>query len=201
MIKPFEPQSSHSIAAVILAGGQGSRMGGEDKGLVTFRQDPMISWTLEKVRPLVDELVISCNRNQSVYAGFGEQTVTDDAQGFLGPLAGVQAAMNQLSTRYRHLLVLPCDTPLISQELISLLIEKAQQQPDAITLLRAAGRSQCLHAVIPLQYHANLNKALASGQRAVFKWYKQFPIQEIDVETHAGFLVNMNTFEHLSLSA
>lgn len=190
-----------SIAAVILAGGQGSRMGGEDKGLVPFKQDPMISWTLEKVRPLVDTLVISCNRNQSVYAGFGEQTVTDDTQGFVGPLAGVQAAMNQLSAQHSHLLVLPCDTPLISQELIALLIQQAQQQPDAITLLRAAGRPQFLHAVIPLRYHANLNETLASGQRAVFKWYKQFPIQELDVETHAQCLLNMNTFEHLSLSA
>jgi len=190
-----------SIAAVILAGGQGSRMGGEDKGLVPFRQDPMIRWTLERVQPQVNELVISCNRNRETYAQFGVATVTDDTQGFVGPLAGVQAAMNHLGGRHSHLLVLPCDTPLISEELIGLLIAKAQQQPEAITLLHAEGRPQFLHAVIPAQYYDNLNATLQSGQRAVFKWYKQFPIQTVEVESHAQCLVNMNTFEHLSLSA
>lgn len=194
-------ESFSSIAAVILAGGQGSRMGGEDKGLVPFRQDPMISWTLERVQSQVDELMISCNRNRETYDRFGVVTVTDDTQGFVGPLAGVQAAMNHLDGRHSHLLVLPCDTPLIREELLGLLIDKAKQQPDAITLLHADGRPQFLHAVIPVQYHANLNATLASGQRAVFKWYKQFPIQSVDVESHAQCLVNMNTFEHLSLSA
>ncbi|WP_370279346.1 molybdenum cofactor guanylyltransferase MobA [Pontibacterium sp.] len=196
MSEPFS-----SIAAVILAGGQGSRMGGEDKGLVPFRQGPMIRWTLERVQAQVDELVISCNRNRETYDRFGLATVTDDTQGFVGPLAGVQAAMNHLDGRHSHLLVLPCDTPLISEELIDLLINKAKQQPDAITLLHADGRPQFLHAVIPVQYHANLNTTLESGQRAVFKWYKQFPIQTVEVENHAQCLVNMNTFEHLSLSA
>ncbi|MDI3326429.1 molybdenum cofactor guanylyltransferase MobA [Pontibacterium granulatum] len=194
-------ESFLSIAAVILAGGQGSRMGGEDKGLVPFRQGPMIRWTLDRVLSQVDEQVISCNRNRETYDRFGVATVTDDTLGFVGPLAGVQAAMNHLDGRHSHLLVLPCDTPLISEALIGLLIDKAKQQPDAITLLYADGRPQFLHAVIPVQYHANLDAALESGQRAVFKWYKQFPIQTVEVENHAQCLVNMNTFEHLSLSA
>ena len=56
------------VAAVILAGGQGRRMGGADKGLVEYRGRPLIEWVLEVLTPQVDELVISANRNLDTYA-------------------------------------------------------------------------------------------------------------------------------------
>ena len=37
--------SKNEISAVILAGGMGSRMGGKDKGLIEFRNLPLISYT------------------------------------------------------------------------------------------------------------------------------------------------------------
>lgn len=190
-----------SIAAVILAGGEGSRMGGEDKGLVHFQQRPMISWTLEKITPLVNEVLINCNRNISQYKSFGVGVVSDEKTGFLGPLAGVQAALNELSKRHTHLLILPCDTPLVSESLLERLVQQCTEKPDHIIYLNEAGRAHFLHAIIPTQYAENLNQSLDAGVRAVYRWYNQYPISEIDTSPYSHSLININQLSQLQGTA
>ena len=60
-----------NLTAVILAGGNGSRMGGLDKGLVPFNNNPLISYAINAVTPHVSEIIISANRNVSQYQEFG----------------------------------------------------------------------------------------------------------------------------------
>ncbi len=190
-----------SVAAVILAGGQGSRMGGEDKGLVRFRQRPMISSVVENAVAFTDEIVISCNRNHLQYSEFGYPLVSDEGEGFLGPLAGIQAALKALKTRHTHLLVLPCDTPLLSENLIERLIQQGLELPEAISILKAGERDHFLHALIPMQYSDNLDQFLASGMRAVYRWYKQFPLQKIDSYPFSHSLININQLDQLQDTA
>ena len=83
----------HDISCVILAGGRGTRMGGQDKGLVKFNNLPLIEHTIEKISPQVGEILISANRNLKVYAQYGLRIVTDTTNEFQGPLAGILAAM------------------------------------------------------------------------------------------------------------
>ena len=52
-------------------------MGGADKGLLDWHGKPLIAWLHEQVRPLSDDLIISCNRNQQRYAAFADQLVSD----------------------------------------------------------------------------------------------------------------------------
>lgn len=185
-----------SVAGVILAGGEGRRIGGEDKGLLIFRDRPMISWTVDQVRPLVNELVISCNRNQSGYATFGVTTLSDGEDSFLGPLAGINAAMQALAPRCSHLLVLPCDTPFIGAEVLKKLLLSAQQAPRSICFLVSGEQAHFLHAVIPAEYADRLREDLNQGVRAVYRWYKQFPI--LEVEADAASLVNFNHADQFS---
>ena len=113
--------SKNKITAVILAGGRSSRMGGDDKGLVEFRGKPMISYACDVVREKVGKILISANRNQNSYAAYGE-VVEDNLADFQGPLSGISAALNICSTPY--LFILPCDSPLITRELVDEIIEK-----------------------------------------------------------------------------
>jgi len=62
---------AHQITGVILAGGRGSRMGGVDKGLQTFRGMPMAMFTLLRLAPQVGEIMINANRNLAAYESFG----------------------------------------------------------------------------------------------------------------------------------
>ncbi len=51
------------ITGVLLAGGQGRRMGSVDKGLQLLRGKPMVQWVIERFAPQVDELLINANQN------------------------------------------------------------------------------------------------------------------------------------------
>lgn len=59
--------SKHDVSAVILAGGQASRMGGKDKGLILFNQKPLIQYAVNVVSQSVDSIWVSANRNLDLY--------------------------------------------------------------------------------------------------------------------------------------
>ncbi|WP_372598929.1 molybdenum cofactor guanylyltransferase MobA [Amphritea sp.] len=187
------------LAGVVLAGGQGSRMGGQDKGLLSFREAPMISWTLQQIRPVVDQLIISCNRNEHLYARFGETLVGDRKAGFNGPLAGVEAALAELDADVSHLLVLPCDTPLVSQQVLGMLVRHARLYPGHIVFLKTGAREHYLHAIIPACHRTALEQWLAAGQGAVGRWYRQLPHVALDVSRECDCLLNFNTPELLAV--
>lgn len=50
----------------------------------------------------------------------------------MGPLAGIQSALEIATSP--QLLILPCDTPLVSAELLAHLLTQAALKPQAITL-------------------------------------------------------------------
>ena len=88
------------VTALVLAGGLGRRMGGEDKGLVDLAGRPMIEFVLDALRPQVGRVLINANRNLERYAAYGHTVVADRHQGFLGPLAGVLSGLEESGSRY-----------------------------------------------------------------------------------------------------
>src|SRR3990172_9232766 len=105
------------ITGVILAGGEGRRMGGVDKGLRELRGKPMIQWVLERFAPQVDAVLINANQNLDVYARFGHPVVTDEIGGYAGPLAGLQCALN--TARHPLVATVPCDSPFLPSDLVA----------------------------------------------------------------------------------
>src|SRR5690606_25755799 len=73
-------RSEHQLddcSILLLAGGRGRRMGGKDKGWVQWQGMALIEHLHRTVRPLTDDLIISCNRNQDRYADLADQLVHD----------------------------------------------------------------------------------------------------------------------------
>ncbi len=196
------------ISAVILAGGEGTRLGGVDKGLIEFKGRKMIEWTLDVVKPHVSQLLISCNRNITDYMPLGDSVVCDRIAGSLGPLAGIHAALESLTsqsaqdTLQEHvLLVLPCDTPLVNKSIVERLLSAAQKSPESIILLVEEDFKHPLHAVIPVSLKQDLENYLIDGGRAVRKWYQQHNVVEVKISnTEQVALANVNTSEQLRLA-
>src|SRR5581483_1360528 len=83
------------VTGVVLAGGRGTRMGGADKGLVELHGRPLAAHALDRLRPQVDALLISANRNHDRYAALGAPVIADASSTFDGPLAGMLAALSR----------------------------------------------------------------------------------------------------------
>ena len=141
--------SKNEITAVILAGGQASRMDGDDKGLILFRELPLIAHVVNITKPKVSQTLISANRNLEEYANFGK-VISDDLEGYQGPLAGISKALKVCSTPY--LLVLPCDSPLIDVALIDSLIEKMEVTKADICVAHDGSIMHATFALIPVSY-------------------------------------------------
>jgi len=55
--------SNEKISGIVLAGGQGRRMGGVDKGLQVLAGKMMVEHVLARFSPQVDEILINANQN------------------------------------------------------------------------------------------------------------------------------------------
>ncbi|RTE65213.1 molybdenum cofactor guanylyltransferase [Amphritea opalescens] len=186
------------LDVIVLAGGEGQRMGGRDKGLVAFRSQPMAGFAVQLVKPYTQRLIISCNRHLPDYSELADQVVVDELDGFQGPLAGILSGLRVCNTE--QVLVLPCDTPLLKTTLIERLLMAAQARPEAITVLSEKDKLHPLHAVIPRRLVDDLSQWLEGGQRAVQRWMRTHPLQLIDIVDMSDQLCNLNTLQELHVA-
>ncbi|MDX1670029.1 MAG: molybdenum cofactor guanylyltransferase, partial [Limnobacter sp.] len=115
------------IAAVILCGGKGSRMGGVDKGLQYFKNAPLALTALLRLQPQVAEVMLNANRNIGVYEGFGVPVVCDTYPDYPGPLAGFHAGL--VNTNLPYLMTVPCDVPAFPLNLVEQMAQAFKDEP------------------------------------------------------------------------
>ena len=110
---------SRNIGALILAGGEGRRMGYRNKGLLQFRGRPMVAHVLEAVRPHTSYVAVSANHDIGQYQALGLPVFQDDPRYRVkGPLAGIAAAVPHFPAGLDAVLVVPCDLPLLPAGLV-----------------------------------------------------------------------------------
>ncbi|XZG70873.1 molybdenum cofactor guanylyltransferase [Chitinibacteraceae bacterium HSL-7] len=127
-------QNMVDVDAVILSGGRGLRMGGLDKGLVDLGGMPLVAWSIAQLRAQQHQpthILISANRNLADYGQFGLPVLRDIHDGFLGPLAGIHAAM--LASPAEFLLVVPVDAPFLPPDLLTRLRAQIGDAAIAVT--------------------------------------------------------------------
>lgn len=176
---------------LLLAGGQGQRMGGRDKGLLHWQGRPLIETLHARVRPLTDDLIISCNRNQDRYARYADRLVEDAESGFPGPLAGILAAL--AVARHDYLLVLPCDVPMIDECLLTDLRRMAAQHPGRPVMVREGEHWQPLLCMIPTAHAPLMQAAWQHGERSPRRALSPLHPQALQCPSGDARLANLNT--------
>ena len=86
------------VTCVILAGGQGKRMGTKNKALIPFNNSTLIEHAIQALKPQVDEIIISANRDLSYLKALGF-TVIEDQTKNQGPLIGIVSAAEHINTK------------------------------------------------------------------------------------------------------
>ncbi|WP_126455298.1 molybdenum cofactor guanylyltransferase MobA [Sulfuriflexus mobilis] len=192
-----KPIAYKDVAAVILAGGMGRRVGGEDKGLIELNGKPLIAHVIDIIAPQVESLVISANRNIKQYEAFSYPVIGDRQEGFCGPLAGIDAAF--AATDKPYLLCVPCDSPLLPVNLLALMVAalQASDQPMAI-----ATDAQRLHPVINLMkrsVYEGVRKRLEQGDLKLMQWVEATGYARVDFSEQPQRLSNLNSPEDIRL--
>lgn len=182
-----------NLSILLLAGGRGQRMGGQDKGLLEWRGQPLIAHLHALTRALTDDLIISCNRNAECYQHYADRVVADAENDFPGPLAGIRAGL--ALARHSHLLVLPCDSPCMDMALLEQLLAMAGEQP---VMLRQGEHWQPLFSLLPTQLSAALEAAWQAGERSPQRILRQLGAKALDCAVDDPRLANLNTPELLS---
>ena len=181
------------ITAVILAGGQGRRMGGQDKGLIDFNGKPLIQHLIHQLQQQSVAIVINANRNQDQYQQYGYPVFADELDDFQGPLAGFASAMAAVNTRY--ILTLPCDGPFLASDYVQQFMNSHNQTQAPICVADDGERLQPVHALIDVNLLPGLVDFLKSGDRKIDRWYAMHQFTQTDFMDCASMFRNINTPE------
>ena len=184
---------SVQIDAVILAGGMARRMGGIDKGLVELNGKPMISHTIERVKPQVDHIMINANRNQEQYSALGFDVFSDQETGYLGPLAGMVTAM--ANTEAEFLLVVPCDSPMLPMDLCERLYASLKEANADVAVASDGEYDQPVVMLLKPELKESMQAFLDAGDRKIFLWYAQHEHVITSFADQPNAFVNVNTLE------
>jgi molybdenum cofactor guanylyltransferase len=153
------------IAGVILAGGAGSRMGG-DKALMPFGAGTLLDAVVARVAPQVSALAVSIAAGTApAYRArlpAGMPLLFDAGPGGMGPLSGIVAGLEWLQTlrEPQWLATFPCDTPFLPRDLVRQLAAHAVDRPVAA---RDRTGLQGVCALWPAACLQRLREGLISG--------------------------------------
>jgi molybdopterin-guanine dinucleotide biosynthesis protein A len=184
------------VTGVILAGGQGSRMGGVDKGLQVFRGKPMVQHVVERFAPQVGELLINANRNAQAYERFGHRVIADEIEGFAGPLAGFERGLAHAQGEF--VATVPCDSPFVPHDLVERLKAALQKHEADLAVAKTGEQAHPVFSLMRCNVHASLREFLASGQRKIDRWYAALAVVEVAFDDEAEGFLNINTLAELS---
>ena len=185
-----------TCSAIILAGGQGRRMGGADKGLMQWQNKPLIQHIIDRLAPQVDEIIISCNRNIEQYKAFGYECIKDSTDDFLGPLAGIASCI--ASSRCDSVLLCPCDTPLIPLNLLYQLERTMQQSGANAVIARDYHNQHYSHALLTTEFANTAGGQLSAKTKSLRSWYETTHWQCADFADKTKAFTNINTLEQLA---
>jgi molybdenum cofactor guanylyltransferase len=182
------------ITGVILCGGEGSRLSGRDKPLELINGTPLVGHVHGRLAPQVARVIVSCNRNERLYASWGDQVVHDAAPGG-GPLAGILAALTDVSTELAF--VCPGDAPLLPTDLVARLAS-GMNTTTTIVIPHDGERTQHLFMLLRRSARAPLVDFFVRGGRSVHAWIATQPHCAIDAADLASGFFNVNTWGDLA---
>ena len=184
-----------AITGLVLAGGQGRRMGTIDKGLVPLAGRPMVAHVLERLAPQVDDILINANQHSAEYAAFGHRVIADAIGGFAGPLAGLQVGL--ANARHDLVATVPCDSPFLPADLVARLAAALDARAADIAVARTFDQPHPVFALVRRTVLPNLTRFLEGGGRKIDAWYAALRTVEVPFDDEAQAFRNINTTDEL----
>lgn len=179
------------ITVFILCGGKSSRMLSE-KGLVLFQGKPFIERIIEVVLPITSNIVLVANNSKYDYLPY---TKVKDIAVDKGPLGGIYTALEYSESESN--LILSCDIPLITTELLTNLIDKHDDEAD-ITILSSQSRIHPLIGIYSKRIVGAAKAAIEKDQLKLQNFIVTVPHQIITFDESLAYqFTNINSPDEL----
>ena len=152
-------------AAIVLAGGRNSRMGGRDKAFLRVDGETVIERTVRVLSRCCEELVIVTN-DPKRYVSLTVRVVQDELKG-LGPLGGLHAGLGAIRSDYAF--VTACDMPFLRREPIEYLLAHVREKGSSSEAVVPcwAGDIEPLHAIFARVLQPRISEAVEEGARSL----------------------------------
>lgn len=198
--------------AVILAGGSGRRMGHVSKPLVQLNKRPMIEYVIDSLQAQSDQILISHNDNDALYAHMGLVMLHDDAQPPQGPLAGILSAMEHINHQVETphtvwLLSAAADCPFLPNNFGEGLINAVKLSKKPAAFIQHQGQAHFLNALWSVALLPELKRHLNEGNYSVRSFLTRIGAEQVNYARTAGVgekhqqpFFNINTPEDLALA-
>lgn len=185
--KPTGREKSR-LVALLLAGGQGRRMGGVEKSLLALGGRPLLAHVIDRVRPQVGTLVLNAGGDTSRFAAFGLPVVGDDTGGgiepFAGPLAGLLSGLDWVAEHHPvadGVVSVPTDTPFLPSDLVKRLGAALEDAGAEVACAASGGRVHPVIALWPVAARFSLRKSMVEeGLRRADRWLARFRVATVD---------------------
>lgn len=195
--------TSTTLVAVVLAGGQATRMQGLNKAFVPVQGKPMIRYVLDTIQKQVDRVVISANRDFEKFESLGSYLVFSDmSQKRCGPLSAIEALVQKCVVDSDWIVLVPCDAPWLPKDLIwqyrkayEALSSERQRAVEVIVPI-LAGRNQNTFAMIKRDALMDVGATMASGDYKLGRWLEQKNVLHVPFLEEIPF-TNFNRLEEV----
>jgi molybdopterin-guanine dinucleotide biosynthesis protein A len=206
-LRNFGPVRSGALVGVVLAGGEGRRMGpGAPKPLRLLAGRPMVAHVVARLRPQVMDLVVVANEPAAAFRALNVPVIPDppDIQRAarrdgrrLGPLAGILAGMEWARVHHPHagwILTAPADVPFLPLDLTVRLCGLMHVPEPDVLMVRHGRRREHTIAVWSVRLAADLRRAvLEEGVRRVEEFARRYEFAELVWPGGATPFLNVNT--------
>lgn len=191
--KPIE--IARDVTGVVLAGGQGKRLGRINKALIEFDGRSFIDRLVEVLSRVFEEVMVVAN-DPVAYADL-PAAIVRDLEPNRGALMGLMTALYYAPTDW--IFVTACDTPCLTPEVIRAVAAATEEPyrvvlsstPDGLQPLTAAYHRRCLHRLMKM-HHA--------GERSFRPLFKQVPVKILPPEAMVSIDPNLASFININAS-
>ncbi|HEX7627295.1 MAG TPA: molybdenum cofactor guanylyltransferase [Candidatus Methanoperedens sp.] len=188
-----------AYSAIILAGGKGKRMGYREKALMAINGKPLISYVIEGLEKVVDNIIISVRDKaqgdlfDTMLPGY---TYAFDKYENTGPLAGILSSLSVCRDEYCF--IAACDMPFINENVVKMLF-KGSVNHDAAIPRREDGFLEPLHAVYkskPMIFETR--KAIKKGERIILAPIQKLRVNYVEIEDIRKIDPDLRTFININ---
>lgn len=192
--------SYSKITGVILAGGKNSRMG-QDKGMLLVDGKKIVERTIRVLKLFVHQIMIISNGKNYDYLGY---KVLNDIVKDAGPMGGIHTALTRCETD--KVLVVSCDMPFVSTEVISELVLRAGEG-EVVIPVHGREETEPLCAIYSKSCLSRFDERLRSGQWKLRDSLDYFKVKKVIFPQNGlskNWFMNVNTpqeYQSLTRSA